>query len=333
MAETPEARLALVRALLLGVAPATHAGWRTVLAEAARVAVLEGLRASLADALPEAPDDVRDALDDARADAAVHAALSLRSAASICAACPQAVVVKGAALLAAGVLAPGARYASDVDVLVTREDAPAATRALAATGHRLLPTLRHDGHVRSGHEWPGGVWQAPGGATVDLHVVARPLAETQRCTTPHGEVRIPSNVAIAVGLCRHVERHHHDTRRGVLRHALDLRAVRVHVSAATWRTIVRDPHAARGVATLEALTRAAHAGDADALARTLADDRRGSVWRHAERSLRRALQIARHERSQLPWLIFPHPRYVRASRPGTSSTSLASAYARRLLGR
>lgn len=331
MTEQHGATLALVRALLFAEPPSTESKWRAT-AEAARLfSVLEGLRARTEAALPDAPGDVRALLDDARAEAAIGAALSLRCAVAVCAATSEAVVVKGGALLATGVIAPGDRYAADLDVLTSRKGVGAATRALSDLGFRLVPTIRHDGQARSSVEWPGGIWRNDAGSVVDLHIVAQLPQETVTANSSVGRVRVPSLVATVSGLCRHVEHHHLDARPALLRHALDLEALRRRMSTVEWDLAARDRHVRRSLSAVDRLSLAAQRGDAKAVALQLSSHRRPSLVLHLRHAARRALQFARHERAQLPWLLFPHPRYLEASRH--AAQPLAHAYARRLLGR
>jgi hypothetical protein len=331
MADSRSATLALTRALLWAEFPSSESEWRTT-AEAARCfGVLEGFRARAGAALGDAPQDVRALLDDARAEAAMGAALSLRCAAAVCAATSEAVVVKGGALLATGVIAPGDRYATDVDILTTHAGAAATTRALADYGLRLVPSIRHDGRTRSSVEWPGGIWRSDDGVVVDFHVVARLPRETLLTDSELGAIRTPTMMATAIGLCRHVEQHHLDARHALLRHALDLDALRNRMGAAQWNIAVRDRHVRRSLAAVERLALAARRGDFEAVGAQLSGGRHASVALRLHHAARRAFQFAIHERALLPWLLFPHPRYLKASRH--AAQPLAKAYAQRLFGR
>lgn len=329
MADVLAARLELVGALFGQRAPQTVAAWRAALDEAARLHVLEGLHARVRGAHLAAPDEIHEVLEGAATEAAVRTELALRVGALVCDAADAATVVKGAALVAWGAMAPDARYFADVDVLVPGAQAERATRALQLAGFELRGAYRHDGRRRSPARWPGATWTSPEGAVLDLHVVARPLAPTTSVTVAQGRVRIPSPEGLVGGLCRHVEAHHLGTRRGALRHALDLRAVRAFVSAQQWRALLREPVIGRAVAALDALERASEAHDALGVERLIGEPPLRPLRRHAERALQQLVRVATHEPSQLPWLLVPHPRYVRETTGARGLAALARAYVRR----
>ena len=332
MADDERARLDLLGVLFGQRVPTTPEAWRAVLREAARSTVLEGLYARVRDERLAVPDDVREALEGACAEATIHTELALRAGALVCAAADEAIVVKGAALVAWGALEPGARFSADVDVLVPRAQAERVTSVLLERGYRAFREFRHDGRLRSPSEWPGATWTSPEGAELDLHVVARPLPSATWVRVSQGRVRIPSPEALVGGLCRHVEEHHLGTRRGALRHALDLRAVRAFVAAREWTALARTPVIARSIASLEALERASADRDAGAVERLIGEPQGAPLRRHAKRALQRLARIVTHEPAQLAWLLVPHPRYVRETTGARGTAGLARAYARRWLG-
>ena len=332
MPETTAARLDLLSVLFGHRVPSTSDAWRDVLREAADFSVIEGLGARVRATQITVPDDVREVLESAQAESAIHANLALRTAALVCGAASDAAVVKGAALVAWGAIAAGDRYFADVDILVPRAQSVRAADALRAAGYRTTPSLRHDGRLRSPVEWPGANWVSPENAVLDLHVVARPLRDTTWVNTSAGSVRIPSPRALVSGLCRHVEAHHGSTRRGTLRHALDLRAVRDFVGENAWQTLSREPSIARSLVTFGALEHAAERADVAAVDTLLGEATTSALRRLAERSLHRLISIARHDPRQLPWLLVPHPAYVRETTGAKNNVALARAYVARWLG-
>ncbi len=258
-------RALLCEGLLLGRADSSRAralsarvDWDVVCDAAEASAVLPTLAYTLDlhGALPEraAP---RERLGEALAHNAMQNRILLHDLAeavgALRAAGVESIVLKGAALLAAGHVPAEARHVDDIDLLVQEQDIDVADETLARLGYTTEP---HDGHEdatllahhgRASHAPPahprfhfglhGAVQRSPNGTPVELHRYApgspadrQPTWAARRARVRAGDchgVRIdmlePHDLFIMA--CEHVIVHHHGHPKYLARHLVDVVAL------------------------------------------------------------------------------------------------------------
>jgi hypothetical protein len=150
-----------------------------------------------------------------------------------------ALLLKGGALLALGVVQPWERHLDDVDVWVRRTDARRAWDTLLAAGFVPVgpaPSATHagvDSLDAPTHQLP--MLRSPHGALLELHVESHAdgdAGDFDACYAAGSDVdvfgvrvRVPSHLHLLEQLCAHVVRHHFGDLRYWPRHVDDVRAL------------------------------------------------------------------------------------------------------------
>jgi hypothetical protein len=162
----------------------------------------------------------------------------------------RSVVLKGGALLAYGVVAPGARHLDDIDLWVRPRDASAAWDLLIGAGFRPVSSTPSSTHAgidsldAPTHQLP--MLRSPHGALLELHLESHASGDAgdfDACWAAGrdvdvfgSKVRVPSLPHLLEQVCAHVVVHHFGDLRYWPRHVDDINAIlRAAPELAAWR--------------------------------------------------------------------------------------------------
>ncbi len=165
----------------------------------------------------------------------------------------ETIVLKGAALLAAGHVPLEARHVDDIDLLVQERDVEAADEALVGLGYTVVPHDAHEAKHLLDHagsllpaapaepRWKlgihGDIHRSPNGTPIELHRLSpgapihRQPTWAERRARVHAvdlggtRVDVLEPEGLFVMACEHVMVHHHGEPRYLARHLVDVGAL------------------------------------------------------------------------------------------------------------